>query len=164
MSEEADEVCACCGTAAIDNITLKKCACNLVKYCSVDCQKNHRARHKKACRKRLAELHDDELFTQPDGSYMGECPICCLPLSIDARKSSMMSCCCKVICNGCNYANKKREFEQGLEQRCAFCREPAAESQQEYTKQLMERVKKNDPVAMAKMGKKHKDEGDFGKA
>ena len=37
----ADEVCANCGKAAVDNIKLKKCACNLVKYCSVVCQKNH---------------------------------------------------------------------------------------------------------------------------
>jgi hypothetical protein len=48
--EGADEVCASCGTAAVDDVTLKKCACNLVKYCSVDCQKNHRSRHKNARR------------------------------------------------------------------------------------------------------------------
>src|SRR5210317_1144643 len=135
-AEEEDEVCASCGTAAVDDVTLKKCACNLVKYCSVDCQKNDRSRHKRACRKRLAEMHDDDLFTQPDSSHKGECPLCCLPLSIDARKSSMMSCCCKVICNGCNYANKKREIEAGMEHRCAFCRETAAESQQEYNKNV----------------------------
>jgi TPR repeat protein len=76
----------------------------------------------------------------------------------------MMSCCCKVICNGCNYANKKREDEQGLEHRCAFCREPAAESQQEYNKNVMERIKKNDPAAMVQMGGHHEKEGDFGKA
>ncbi len=96
-----DEVCASCGIAVIDNITLKKCACDLVKYCSVDCQKNHRPQHKKACRKRLVELHDKQLFTQPDISHMGECSICCLPLPIDERKSMLNTCCCKVICNGC---------------------------------------------------------------
>jgi tetratricopeptide (TPR) repeat protein len=116
------------------------------------------------CKKRLAELHDDELFTQNDSSQLGECPLCCLPLSIDARKSSMMSCCCKVICNGCNYANQKREFEQGLEPRCAFCREPSPKSDEEHNKNVMERIKKNDPVAMTQMGKIHEKEGDFGKA
>jgi hypothetical protein len=116
------------------------------------------------CKKRLAELHDKQLFEQPDISYLGECPLCCLPLSVDQRKSNMMSCCCKVICNGCNHANRKREREQGLEPRCAFCREPSPKSDEEYDKQVMERVKKNDPVAMAQMGKQNEKEGDFGKA
>jgi tetratricopeptide (TPR) repeat protein len=159
-----DEVCAACGTAAVDDVTLKKCACNLVKYCSVDCQKNHRSRHKKACKKRLAEMHDKQLFEQPDISHMGECPICCLPLSIDPRKSNLMPCCCKVICNGCSYANKKREIEAGLEHICAFCREPLSESDEECIKRTMERVKKNDTVAMTQMGKKHYGEGDSRRA
>ena len=101
--ELSDELCASCGTAAIDDVKLKKCACNLVKYCSVDCQKNHRPQHKKACKKRLAEMHDDRLFKQPDISHMGECSICCLPLSIDMRKCILAGCCCKIICNGCDY-------------------------------------------------------------
>ncbi len=164
MSEEADEVCASCGTAAVDDVTLKKCACNLVKYCTVDCQKNHRPKHKKACKKRLTELHDADLFTQPDSNYLGECPICCLPLSIDPSRSTLMGCCCKVICMGCDYANKMREVEQGLEERCAFCREPMPKSEEEFDKNVMERVKKNDPVAMARMGKKHYNKGDYGKA
>ena len=164
MSEEADEVCASCGIAAIDNIKLKKCTCNLVKYCSVDCQKNHRPKHKKACRKRLVELHEKELFTQPDDSYLGECPLCCLPLPLNQSKSTLMSCCCKIICDGCYNANQKRELLGGLEQRCAFCREPASESGEEVDKRIMERVKKNDPNAMTDMGKKNYRKGDFGKA
>jgi tetratricopeptide (TPR) repeat protein len=103
------------------------------------------------------------LFTQPDISHLGECPICCLPLSIDERKSTMMSCCTKIICDGCDYANKKREIEQRLEPRCAFCRNPAPKSEEEYDKNVMERIKENDPVAMVQMGKKIKNE-DFGKA
>ena len=160
----SDEVCASCGIAAIDNITLKKCACNLVKYCSVDCQKNHRPQHKKACRKRLTELRDKQLFEQPDSSYLGECPICCLPLSIDQEKSTLMGCCCKVICKGCNHANKKREIEGGLEHRCAFCREPVPKSDEEFDNNILDRIKKNDPVAMTQMGKRHEKEGDCGKA
>jgi TPR repeat protein len=75
-----------------------------------------------------------------------------------------MSCCCKIICKGCNYANQKREVEEGLEQRCAFCREPAAEAQEEFEKNMMERVKKSDPVAMTQMGKTHLEEGEYAKA
>src|SRR5210317_816019 len=119
-SVDANEVCACCGKAAVDEVKLKKCACGLVKYCSVDCQKNHRPQHKKACKKRMAEIRDDNLFTQPDESHLGECPICCLPLPLDMGKSTFMSCCSKFICLGCEYANCLREREQGLEHKCLF--------------------------------------------
>jgi hypothetical protein len=161
-----DEVCASCGVAGVDNVKLKKCACNLVKYCSVDCQKNHRKKHKQACKKKMAELRDRDLFTQSESSFMGECPICCLPLHLQPKKHTiMMSCCSKYICNGCNYANQKAELEQGLQQRCAFCREPAPESDEKADKQIMKRIKKhNDPVAMTQMGKSHYGEGDYGKA
>jgi tetratricopeptide (TPR) repeat protein len=158
--------CASCGTAAVDDVTLKNCACGLVKYCSVDCQKNHRPQHKKLCRKRLAELRDKDLFTQPDGIHYEECPICCLPQPIDLQKSVMMACCSQLllVCNGCAFANQKREIAAGLERRCAFCREPVALSQEEIDKRTIKRVKKNDPAAMSQMGKKHKFEGDFRKA
>jgi TPR repeat protein len=112
---------------------------------------------------RLIEMRDESLLKQPDISYLG-CPICCLPLSVDLEKSTMMSCCCKVICNGCDHANAKSEVEQGLEHRCAFCREPEAKSKEESNKRIMERVKKGDPVAMTAIGKKHYHEGDDGKA
>src|SRR5210317_704665 len=94
-ADETDEVCACCGVAAIDDVELKKCACDLVKYCSAACQKNHRPQHKKLCKKRLAEIRDRDLFEQPDESHLGECPICFLPLSLDPKKSMFMGCCSK---------------------------------------------------------------------
>jgi hypothetical protein len=112
LEATADEVCASCGKAAVDDIKLKKCACKLVQYCGVGCQKNHRWRHKKECKKRMAEIRDDKLFQQPDESYLGECPLCCLPLSLD--KFMTNACCCKRICDGCAHANKMREMEQGL--------------------------------------------------
>ena len=73
--------CASCDVAAIDDVQLKGCdgGCGLVKYCSVDCEENHREQHDEECKKRRAEFRDKELFTQPDGSHLGECPICCLP-------------------------------------------------------------------------------------
>jgi hypothetical protein len=157
----ADEVCASCGIAAGDNIKLKICtACKLVKYCCVDCQKNHRPHHKKTCKKRAAELRDDKLFTQPDESHLGECPICCLPLPLDNTKRLINPCCYKRICLGCFYANQKREAEQGLERRCPYCREPIPKTQEEGNKKMMKRVKANDPVALFNMGVKCRDEGD----
>ncbi len=165
-SEGADEVCASCGVAGVDDVKLKMCdgGCDLVKYCSVECQENHREQHEDECNKRKDELRDNDLFTQPDISYLGECPICCLPLPIEAKKSIMMTCCCKVICNGCYYANKKRETEARLERRCAFCREPLPKSDEEQIKRVMERIKKNDPVAMSQMGRRHQRKGEYGKA
>src|SRR5210317_348778 len=109
---EAMMCCANCDKAEIDNIKLMLCtACKLVKYCSVDCQKNHRPKHKRACKKRAAEIRDDHLFTQPDESNLGECPICCLPLSLDVNKWTTTSCCSKFICKGCSLANKMREMD-----------------------------------------------------
>jgi hypothetical protein len=49
--ETTDEVCASCGKAAVDEVKIKKCVCNLVKYCSVDCQKNHRRSTKRRARR-----------------------------------------------------------------------------------------------------------------
>ena len=81
------------------------------------------------------------------------------------KKSTMMGCCCKSICKGCFHANTKRESEEGLEHRCAFCREPLPKSQEEHNKQVMKRVKKNDdPVATTEMGKRYYAENEYGKA
>ena len=56
-------LCASCGVAESDDIKLKDCsACHLVKYCSVKCQKDHRPKHKKECKKRATELKDELLL------------------------------------------------------------------------------------------------------
>jgi tetratricopeptide (TPR) repeat protein len=161
---DADEVCASCGKAEVDDVKLKKCdGCDLVKYCSEECQINHMEQHKKLCKLICKlRLRDKDLFEQPDGSNLGECPICCLPLSLDLRKSRFMPCCSKIICHGCDHTNQRREREAGLEHRCAFCREPSAKSQEESDKRCMKRIKENnDPVAMAQMGNKRYEEGDY---
>ena len=159
---EVEEVCASCGITGGDDVKLKLCtACKLLKYCSVDCQKNHRPLHKKACKKRAAEIRDDKLFTQHDESYLGECPICCLPLPLDMSKSRINSCCSQRFCKGCEYANKMRELEQGLEHKCPYCREPMPKTKKEAEKMNMKRVKANDPLATFKMGVKCELEGDY---
>lgn len=163
--QAADEVCASFGKAEVDDVKLKKCACDLVKYCSVECQKDHRPQHKKACKNRLAELRDDKLFTQPEESHHGECPICCLPLPLDNTKWSLNSCCCKRICRGCYYANMKREWDQELEEKCPYCREPITELKEEIIqKRLMKRIKADDPVALQAMGRICRNEGDYERA
>lgn len=158
--EEADEVCANCGKAAVDDIKLKKCACNLVQYCNVDCQKDHRPQHKKACKKRMGEIRDETIFAQPDSTHFGDCPICLLPLPIDPGKWMLNSCCCKRICIGCDYANKKlREADQRLDQECPFCREPIRQGNEQIEQDQMKRVQANDN--RLQMGKKCYFGGDY---
>ena len=152
MSKE-EEVCANCG---IHDVKLKKCACKLVKYCSVECQKNHRSRHKKVCKQRMAEIRDDLLFTQPDGSHRGECPLCFLPMPLAPQKRGFWACCSKLICDGCEYAH----HVQNGSKTCPFCREPVAADEEEGIKRMMERIKANDPAAMREMGTRRYNKGD----
>ncbi len=141
--------CASCGVAEIDDIKLKECnGCDLVKYCSVECQEGHKSEHEEACKKRAAELRDEILFKQPDGSHHGDCPICSLPLSLDREKSTIMGCCSKVICMGCRHANQKREWEMRFQHTCLFCREPTPETVEEYDKLVMKRAEAGDSNAM----------------
>jgi hypothetical protein len=54
---------------------------------------------------------------------------------------------------GCSYANKKREIEQRLRHRCAFCRELLPNTPEEGVKRdLMKRVKADDPMATVVKG------------
>eukprot|EP00985_Skeletonema_marinoi_P025034 scaffold17964_cov127-Skeletonema_marinoi.AAC.5 len=153
--------CASCGIAGVDDIKLKKCtACYLVKYCSIKCQKQQRPKHKRACKKRAAELHDELLFKQNESSHFGDCPICFLPLPID-NACPLTGCCSNFICNGCNYANQMREQEENLKHTCPFCRHPLPNSQEEADRNYMKRVEANDPFAMCHMGGKRCDEGDY---
>ena len=78
----AAEVCAnCCGKEGNDSAKLKNCtACRLVKYCGVDCQRAHRKQHKRACKKRAAELKDERLYGQGHERQEADfCPSVSLP-------------------------------------------------------------------------------------
>ena len=119
-----------------------------MRYCCDGCQELHREQHEEEdCKKRKYELHDKELFEQPEKTCYGECPLCFLPLPIDQRKSSFYSCCCKSICKGCEIAYYKSSGHSN----CAFCREPALDTEEENYKRVMERVKVNDPAALTQM-------------
>eukprot|EP00984_Skeletonema_dohrnii_P029877 scaffold20823_cov101-Skeletonema_dohrnii-CCMP3373.AAC.1 len=153
--------CASCGVAEVDEIELMECsACDLVRYCSDKCQKNHKSQHTEACKKRAAELRDELLFKQPESTHLGDCPICYLPLQLDPEKSFMMACCSKTICNGCDYANERREKEASLDPKCPFCRQPV-QAGDKLEKQRMKRIEANDRVAMRQWGSEQFDKGDY---
>ncbi len=152
---EADVCCANCGIGEVDDIKLGECTdCDLVKYCRDNCREEHREQHDEDCKKRQAELHDKELFTQPDETHLGECPICFLPLSLDPEKSGFWTCCSEIICRGCVYANRKSS-------KCPFCREPAPSEEEENTKRMMKRVRVKDRAALYQMGMVCRSKGDY---
>ena len=157
--------CASCGIAEIDDIKLKNCDdCDLVKYCNDECQNEHRQIHEEECKKRAAELYDEILFKQPESGYLGDCPLCCLPLPFDTKSTVAMSCCSKEICSGCNYANMKREILARLQHKCPFCREPASRTKEEINEQWMKRIEANDPFALRQIGMKKYIGGDYNTA
>ena len=144
--------CASCGIVEIDDIKLKECdGCDLVKYCSDECKRDHIPAHEEACKKRAAELRDEILFKQPESTHLGDCPICSLPLPIERSKSSMYYCCSKLVCDGCDRAYLKRQLEMRLALSCPFCRESIT-SGEGTEKQMMKRMEANDPVAICYVG------------
>eukprot|EP00984_Skeletonema_dohrnii_P019046 scaffold9045_cov78-Skeletonema_dohrnii-CCMP3373.AAC.2 len=154
--------CASCGIAELNDNKLKECpTCDLVRYCSVKCQREHRRHHKKAaCKERAAELWDEILFKQPESSHVGDCPICCLPLSLDNEKSPVFSCCITTVCMGCVLANRKREKQNKLQHACPFCRRPMAKTQKDSETNYIKRAAVNDPRALVQVGIYHNKRGD----
>ena len=147
-------VCANCGKGEGESGNLKSCtACKLVKYCSRDCQIAHRPQHKKECRKRAAELHDEKLFTQPTAE---DCPICFLRIPSLGSGSIYQSCCGKVICCGCFYAplydNQGNRVDDDKQNECAFCRVVAPKSNEEAVERLKKRFEVGDPIATFNLG------------
>ena len=100
----------------------------MVKYCNAACKKKHRSKHKKACERRASEIYDEQLFKEIEPE---ECPLCFLPMPIDAGQYAFMLCCGKEICNGCIVAMYMREGGKNL---CAFCRTPPESSDEECLK------------------------------
>ena len=99
--------------------------------------------HKKACRKRAAELFDEKLYAEP--LQREECPICCLPLPLSPEETKYQPCCGKIICGGCFFCLTR--------DCCPFCNAPNARSQEETHKRLLERVEKyNDRTAINLLG------------
>ena len=149
--------CSSCGVAEIDDIKLKPCdGCDLVRYCSDECKEDYRREHETSCKERAAELRDEILFRQPESTHLGDCPICFLPLPLEAwaGKRSLLPCCSTWICDGCLYAENARQHRQNVQdKKCPFCRHSLTNTNEEEL--LMKRVEANDPNALRQMGQKH---------
>ena len=118
-------LCPACGKEEDEDNNLKACtACKMVKYCNRDCQIAHRCQHKKECKKRAAELHEEALFKQPPPNE--DCPVCFLPLPPIGERS-YQSCCGKTLCNGCMDAVYDRTPSNKIPV-CPFCRTPTCTS------------------------------------
>ncbi len=163
---EADtSCCALCGIAEVDDIKLKECSdCDLVRYCSDECQREHKSQHEEACKERAAKLRDELLFKQPESSHLDDCLICMIPLQLERHKSTTTSCCSKTICLGCDYANLVREEEASLVTSCLFCRTTFPITDEEEDKLRMKRVEVNDPDALMDQGTDQYSKGDYGGA
>ena len=152
-------VCANCGKGEESSNSLKKCAaCHMVKYCSRECQIAHRPQHKKACKKRAKELHDEKLFKQPP--LREDCPICMIRLPSLYTGRTYMACCGKSICSGCVHGFQSRITKKEHDV-CPFCRTPAPATNEEIVKRNEKRIKMNDPVGMSGIGCMYRD-GDCG--
>ena len=150
-STEYTAACANCNKAEADDCKLKRCtACKLVKYCCRDCQVAHRPKHKKACKKRAAELFDEELFK--DHPESEECPICMIPLPIEENQIRFQTCCGKTLCCGCIHAQVKEDISSGKRKEeiatCPFCRKPDARTEEERNLRLKKIMEKGNATAL----------------
>jgi hypothetical protein len=149
-ADDSKHQCAACGVSDDGGGSLKACtACNLVKYCKGPCQVVHWSAHEQACKKRVAELFDEELFKQPPPNE--DCLICYIRLPIDGVESFYQPCCGKMPCFGCVYANTVAAADTE-KFKCFFCRTKATLSEEEDIERMKKRVEANDPWAMVKLG------------
>ena len=146
--------CASCGKEGNGddmNICNK---CKMVKYCNAACKKKHRHKHKKACERYVAELHDKELFKQPPTAE--DCPICFIRMPSLYTGRKYKSCCGKMICSGCIYApvydDQGNKVDNDKQNECAFCRVVAPKSIKEVVERLKKRVEAEDPIAIHNLG------------
>ena len=156
--DDIPNICANCGKGEEGANSLKACtACKLVKYCNRECQIAHRSQHKKECKKRAAELHEEALFKQPPPKE--DCPICFVHMPYLSMGRRYYTCCGKEICNGCAYAPVYDD--QGniiTEETCPFCRTPACISDaEEIVNREKIRMENGDANAIYRFGNFYRD-------
>ena len=93
---------------------------------------------------------EQQLYSQgherPEGDF---CPLCTLPVPFPMNKHSVaQACCMKNICNGCDFAAKKRGMLD-----CPFCRTHCPDNDADILAMVQARVEKKDPEAINSLGK-----------
>ena len=145
------DICANCGEEGNNNDMNTCNRCKMVKYCNAACKKKHRSKHKKRCDRRVAELHDEQLFKQPPQEE--GCSICFLRMPTLPSGSKYHPCCGKTICSGCVYAPVyDNDGNVVTEKTCPFCRIPPSPSSEEIIKRVNRRVKAGDAEAINNLG------------
>ena len=140
--------CAACGKEGGNLNTCNKC--KMVTYCNAACKKKHRSKHKKACERRVAELHVyEELFKEHPPR--DDCPICFLPLPFGERQATFSPCCGKVICTGCIVAMDEEARGRGKVDICAFCRVTYPRSAAENIKRMQKLMEADNANAFYRM-------------
>ncbi|KAL7524913.1 hypothetical protein ACHAXR_000775, partial [Thalassiosira sp. AJA248-18] len=87
-----------------------------------------------------------------------DCPICFVRLPLCGSEKQYNSCCGKMICYGCVYADAiARRSAGGI---CPFCRTPAPTSGEETVERMKERIEVGDTVAMYNLGCRYSSGGD----
>jgi len=161
-------ICANCGKEGSSDKMNTCNKCKMVKYCNAACKKKHRSKHKKQCERRVAELHDIELFKQPPPRE--DCPICFTRIPLLYTGWRYYPCCGKTVCSGCIHApvydNQGNKVD---DKKCPFCRTPIPSTYKEAMEREKERVEAGDAVAMHNLGNYYsRGEGgypqDYGKA
>ena len=151
--------CANCGKEG-DNLNICN-KCKEATYCNAACKKKHRSKHKKECERRVLELHDEALFEEPPPEH-GDCPICFLRLPIMDTGRRYMSCCGKIVCTGCCYADVYDNLGNVIaDEKCPFCRTPDPISEKEVIERRKKRMKVGDALAFFSMGNYY-DRGECG--
>ncbi len=128
--------CAACDRVSAN---LKTCtACKMVKYCGVECQRNHRSAHREVCERRTEEL----LFQEPPAPE--DCPVCFYMLP--DRDHKYFPCCGKTVCLGCCVQLHEHHYKI-----CPHCRAPVGTPEEEFGK-LQRRADGGDAIAIGLMG------------
>ena len=153
--------CANCGKGEEDAGDLKTCTgCKMARYCNRECQLAHRPQHKKECKKRAAELHDEKLFKQPP--KLEPCPICCIDMPTMDTGRKYQTCCGNYICMGCWCAPVRDHKGNILDDLCPFCRTPDAKTDEEMVSRVKKRMEDfGDKFAIFNYGVYHS-KGEYG--
>lgn len=88
-----------------------------------------------------------------------ECPICLIPLPINVKEITFMSCCGKRICFGCTCKHAVTDVKNGApldEHKCAFCQQIVKVTAKIHIKRLKKLMKKNIPKSFIQMANRYK--------